>query len=407
MELPYRFIWTWDHSMDWSPLADGLQEFGCSSPYYRTPATFLDDYKRAIDYFSDLGFTGITIYGLLRDCHGGVKAANELCKYARKKKMYVIAGVGINAYGGIYWDGKHEFNLPTWLEKNPKFASNRPYTHRFERTACPSKKENAAWHKRAIRWLCENVDIGGINFESGDYGQCSCAQCRKRFGEDFWSVQQMADTFLPLIEEATRVRPDVLPICECYFDRVHDAAFYEPLKVLPPETILQFCINRVYIQEFLETMTAEKAAALPPHRKVIRTHIGSQWNDIAQKMPGERHRFVARDFAAIAAKTAQIGMDGIGIFGEVTANKTLHELNYLAAAAFADDPALTWQRFVKETLAPLLGGKALAAKYLQLIEKPTASLRDLKFAKSVLIDAPPGIDRRWLWLCDLLYRRMN
>src|ERR1035437_5073220 len=91
MSLSYRFLWTWDHSMDWSPLADGLQEKGCSNRYYRKPKEFLDDYKRAIDFFSPLGFDGITIYGLFRDCHGGVDAAKELCRYARRKKMIIIA----------------------------------------------------------------------------------------------------------------------------------------------------------------------------------------------------------------------------------------------------------------------------------------------------------------------------
>jgi hypothetical protein len=407
MGLSYRFLWTWDHSMDWAPLADGLQEFGCSNYYYRKPEDFIEDYKRAIDYFSPLGFDGIIIYGLFRDRHGGVEAVKELCRYARRKKMMIIAGVGINAYGGIYWEGKHEFNLPCWLEKHPELASDQPYWDRSGRTACPSKKENLAWNKRAIRWLCETVDIGGINFESGDYGVCGCAQCSKRYGRGHWSVGLMAEQFTPLIEEATKVRPDILPICECYFDKVHDAAYYAPLKDLPANAILQFAINRVYFPQFLAQMDAAKAAALPPHRKIMRTHIGSQWNDMACKMPGERHKFVARDFAALATRTARIGMDGLTIFGEVTAARTVHEINYLAAAAFGDNQDLTWKQFVADKLGPLLGGAKSAEKYIGILEKTKATPQDVRYVKSALCKAPRRLDRRWMWLYDLLYRRME
>lgn len=400
MSLEHRLIWTWDHSMDWAPLANGLQEFGCFNPYFRTEADFLQDYKRAIDFFAPLGFTGIIVYGLFRDCHGGVPAAQEICRYARRKGISIIAGIGINAYGGIYWEGNHEFNLPHWLQENPKLAASGPCSNPYLRMACPSKPENLAWHMRAIKWLCETVDIGGINFESGDYGLCQCSQCKKRYGVGHWSVGHMTEFFNPLIEQATKVRPDILSICECYFDHVHDAEHYRPLKDLPSDVILQFCINHEYLPRFLGEMTPQKVAELPPQRKVIRTHIGSQWN-------GERHALVARDWARLASKTAQIGMDGITIFGEVGPRKTVHEINYHSAAAFAAQPSLKWNQFVSDRLGPMLGSADLAGKYLHILGKARATPQDVRLVKSAMSKSGQDAFQRWMWLCDLLYRRLD
>ena len=95
--------------MDWVPLAEGIQEWGASNPYCKRAEDFLGDYKRLIDFFSPLGFTGVIMYGFLRDGHGGIEAAQEICRYAREKGMSVLPGIGINAYGGIEHGWRHHF----------------------------------------------------------------------------------------------------------------------------------------------------------------------------------------------------------------------------------------------------------------------------------------------------------
>ncbi len=401
--LKYRLFWTWDHSMDWVPLAEGIQEWGASNPYYKSPEDFIQDYKNLIDFSSAHNFTGITIYGFLRDKHGGVEAAHEICQYGRQKNVLIIPGIGVNAYGGVYWEGEHEFNLPNWLERHPELEavgqrySGQPYL----RMACPSKKENLQWNKDAVRWLCETFDIGGINFETGDYGLCKCDQCqsRSRRATD-WSTEDIAVLLPPLIEEARKVKPEILPICECYLDNVLSTDVHVPLKALPDGAILQFCINRPYWPRLQEELDSQKAAQLPAHQKVIRTHMGSQWN-------GERHKFVARDFSGLAQKAAEVGMEGVTVFGEVSSLKTVHEINYLSVASFADNPELTWDKFILKDLAPLLGGEDLAVKYIELLEKDKVSHNDLEFAKSTLRKAEEPYYRRWLWLVDFLYQRMD
>lgn len=399
--LEHRLLWTWDHSMDWAPLAEGLQEMGASNPYYRKAEDFVEDYKRAIDFYSPLGYTGMVVYGLFRDNHGGVEAAQEVCRYARKKGMYIIAGIGVNAYGGIYWEGDHEFNLSHWLDEHPELAAVGTSLNPYGRMACPSRPENLAWHRRAIQWLCETVDIGGINFETGDYGLCKCDDCKKQYGTYHWSLGHMTDFFPPLIEEARKVKSDILPICECYFDGILNTEQYRPLAALPEGTILQFCITREYLARWLKEMTAEKAAALPPHKKVIRTHIGCQWDK------GERHALVAKEWSQIAARAGELGMAGTNIFGEVGNRRTVHEINYLSMAAFNENPFLKWKDFVSDELGPLFGGEARAQKYVQIVGKTRATPADLKFARAAMAKATGDEFRRWLWLCDLICRRLE
>lgn len=402
-KLKYRFFWTWDHSMDWAPLAEGIQEYGAGNPYYKKPEDFIRDYKNLIDFSATHDFTGVIIYGFLRDCHGGIEAAKEVCRYGRQKNVHIIPGIGINAYGGVYWEGKHKFNLSNWLDRHPKLeAVGQPYPgHPYLRIACPSKNENRQWNKDAIRWLCETFDIGGINFETGDYGLCKCNQCQSRSRRTSdWSTEDVAELLPPLIEEARKIRPEILPICECYFDNILNTDVQAPLQALPNNAILQFCINHSYLSRFQKEMDSLKVAQLPSHQKIIRTHMGSQWN-------GERHKFVAQDFSKLVKKAAELGMDGITIFGEVSSLKTAHEINYLSVAGFSDNPKLAWNEFITQKLRPLLGGEDIAIKYTDLLGKEKVSHADIEIAKSILRETKEPYYRRWLWLVEFLYHRME
>ncbi len=129
--LPYRAFWTWDHSTNWDLDQIGAQEIGVFCPYGKPPDGFLADYKRMVDFMSRHRIGGVTIYGFFRDSHGGVEAAQELCRYANERGVRILPGVAINAYGGIYWEGEHPYNLATWLRKHPELGGNDGTSGRF------------------------------------------------------------------------------------------------------------------------------------------------------------------------------------------------------------------------------------------------------------------------------------
>ena len=115
----YRILWTWDHSTNWYLEQTGIQEIGALNYYLKPRTGFLEDYERLVDFMSLNRIPAVTVYGFLRDNHGGVEAAQKLCRYAMERGVRIMPGVGINAYGGIYWEGDHRYNLTTWLRKNP------------------------------------------------------------------------------------------------------------------------------------------------------------------------------------------------------------------------------------------------------------------------------------------------
>jgi hypothetical protein len=392
--------------MDWTPLAADIQNTGICSPYLKHGGAqdFVSDYKRLIDFAARANLTGVIIYGFLRDSHGGIAAAKEVCDYGKAKGVGVMPGVGINSYGGIYYEGNHPYNLTNWLDKHPELAAvgekeNCPSGG--WKIACPSKPENVKWHKEAIAWLTETFEIAGINFETGDYGICQCKACKKK-GTDrtgSWSIGDMARDLPQLMNIATKIRPNLLPLCECYFDNLLDAEQFAPLAALPPAAILQFTVNGPFWEKRKQDITREAIARLPPHRKILRTHMGSQWT-----LTGERHGFRARTFWELVRTLTKAGFDGVTIFGEVSAESTVNEINYLSLTQTALNPALTWEAFVRDHLGPLLGGADLAQEFVELLEARPHTDAHLKKARTILASAGEPAYRRWLWMVDHLYK---
>jgi hypothetical protein len=414
--LPYRILWTWDHSTNWNLEQTGIQEIGALNYYLKPSGGFLEDYTRLVDFMSRNRIGAVTVYGFLRDNHGGVDAARQLCTYAAERGVRIIPGVGINAYGGIYWEGDNRFNLTTWLRKNPQLRAvlDKPAAfhipdvpelwfpdNQYTDAACPSRPENASFHEEAIRWLAESFPIGGINFETGDYGTCHCVECAARRKEDSsWSFRDMALLYPRLFEAARASGRDLWLISEAYWDTILDLDALKPLDALPDTAIYQFCINRSYWPRLRNELTARHVAALPRRRNILRTHMGSQWN-------GERYTLVARRFAEMARLAYETGMKGMTIFGEVSAFETVNEINYLAFARFGYSPLLSWEDFVRDDLGPLFGGEAEAEKYLQLLSVQ-ADARELERASAEAQDiarrTSGEVCRRWVWLQNRLYR---
>jgi hypothetical protein len=218
--LTYRTFWTWDHSTNWDLEQIGVQEIGVFNPYGKPPDGFLADYTRLVDFMSRNRIPAVVIYGMFRDSHGGVAAAQALCRYANERGVRILPGVAINAYGGVYWEGDHPFNQATWLRKHPELSARMEHGIGFQIedlafplsfprsdytvSGCPSRPENQQWMADGIAWLAETCAIGGINIESGDYGVCGCDACgarraaredasrRGEFAES-WSHADMAD----------------------------------------------------------------------------------------------------------------------------------------------------------------------------------------------------------------------
>lgn len=415
--LPYRLLWTWDHSTNWYLEQVGIQEIGAMNYYSKPPEGFLEDYFRLIDFMSLNRIGGVTIYGFLRDCHGGIEAAQKLCQYATERGVRILPGVGINAYGGIYWEGNHRYNLTQWLRQHPELKAvlGAPAAfsipdlpplwfpeNQYTDTACPSKPENARYHEEAIAWLAETFMIGGINFETGDYGVCQCEECSRRRKENStWSFRDMALLYPRLFSAARKQRQDLWLVSEAYWDNLLNRQILQSLEELPDEAIYQFCFNRSYWPRLKADLTKEYVQGLPRSKNIFRTHMGSQWNR-------ERYELVADRFAEMMKLAFKTGLKGATIFGEVSALSVVNEINYLSFARFGYQPTLTWEEFIEKDLGPLFGGKLATEIYLRLLTVPSQKdilNKAIGEARELSRSMSGEQYRRWVWLQNRLMQK--
>ncbi|WP_308797539.1 hypothetical protein [Agromyces silvae] len=428
--LPHRTFWTWDHSSNWDLGQIGVQETGVFNPYGKPPGGFLNDYRAMVDFCSRNRIGAIVVYGFLRDAHGGVDAAAELCRYAKERGVRIVPGIAIGAYGGVYWDGDHPANLSTWLREHPEHAASLHggvgfsiddlgFPLSFPRSdytqaACPSRPETLSWMRDSVEWLAETFEIGGINIESGDYGVCGCDRCLRRRGAatgdggETWSHDDLAENFPPLEAAARAVRDDLWITCELQWDNVLDPDEHRH-EGLPPRAIYQHTANRSYLDRLRHELTAERIAALPYPVSALRLHLGSQWNGDERT---ERHAFIGRDIADAARVAARSGMQGLTIWGEASPYTGANELNYLAFAYFGTTPDRDWAGFRAEVVDPLLGGETAADEYLAITDvlqgdplAPSEADALVARVRAGAADAPAGgAADRWWRLADRVDR---
>jgi len=435
--LTYRTFWTWDHSTNWELSQIGQQEIGVFNPYQKPPSGFLSDYKRCIDFCSRNRIAAIVIYGFLRDPHGGIEAAKELCRYATERGVRILPGIAIGSYGGVYWEGDHKYNLATWLKANPQHAAtlekgvgfqiadlafplNFPKSD-YTLSACPSAPETMAWMEEGVAWLTETFDIGGINIEAGDYGVCGCSRCvarranereaarRKEVHGDYWSHTDMADNFPRLFRTAKTRKDDLWIYSEIQWDNLLDPVSLDAQKRLPPGGIYQHTTNRTYWTRIKNELTKAYIDGLPMQPNVLRCQFACQWNGDERS---ERYALNARVFSDMAALCSRTGMKGLTVWGEPSPYHASVELSYLAFARFSWSPTLSWDTFLNEDVAPLMGGKDAARAFVAIAEDldahqklPIERLHALK-RRAADHRADDEAGRRWLTLEEQISRRI-
>lgn len=436
--LAYRTFWTWDHSTNWELSQVGLQEIGVFNPYGKPPRGFLDDYKRCVDFCSVNRIAAIVIYGFLRNSHGGIDAARELCRYAAERGVRILPGIAIGSYGGCYWEGDHKYNLATWLKANPQHAAtlekgvgfqiadlafplNFPRSD-YTMSACPSAPETMAWMEDGVAWLTETFDIGGINIEAGDYGVCGCARCvarrnneaeaarRKDVHGDYWSHTDMADNFPRLYRAAKAIKPDLWIYSEIQWDNLLDPVAHDAQRRLPRGGIYQHTTNRSYWKRIERELTRDYVDHLPMQPNVLRCQFACQWNGDERS---ERYALNARVFATMAQLCARTGLQGLTVWGEPSPYHATVELSYLAFARFSWDPSLTWDDFMARDVEPRLGGADAAARFVNIAVEldahqalPRERLATLGDEAASHARALRGeAARRWLTLQEQIARR--
>ncbi len=421
--IPHRIFWTWDHSTNWCLHAYGAQNCGVANEYAKAPEMFEKDYMRVVDFCAEHKFDAVGIVALLREKHGGVESARRLCTYAREKgvKIYIISG--LFGYGGVYYDGDHKYNLDRFLRENPEcmartengephFAHYKGrHGYKVQAQGCPSSSKLHEFALESLDWLFREIpELGGIQMESGDNGVCYCPECTKRRGQGdgFLSIADMARVYPQATDVVLKRSPDAMVICETYSHFLDEACKYfesdNPSKELQmlydmPESIFW----QWKADEALRKGTWKIGDPMLPHMQkfnhVMRAHSGTQWW-------GGRATFAVEKIRQQCLLSYESGINCVSMFGENAPFHVNAEFNYLAMEYFADHPHATTENFIKDVMAPLLGGEQQAAFFYESascheqIEKiPAISTQAAKIA----VEAKDyETMRRWQYLASYL-----
>jgi len=422
-----RMLWTWDHSTEWVLNARGAQTFGASNHYGRDPEVFESDYTNLLRWCGQHGIDAVVVWGLLRDAHGGVESVRRLCETAAEEGVRLLCGVGLNAYGGVYYEGESPYSLDEHLKKHPDLVGrdleNRPMVRDFglagRKTtyhACPSRRENQEFAAESLQWLLETLPLGGVQMEAGDTGVCQCELCRERrqhpSGASSW--EDMALMY-PMAAAAIRsVSADPWIVCETYqhpepFAGPHEHPSFgegkpawadECLAEFPDDVFVQWTCDR-YVSPSKElAWTRAGAVSSGSRRHIMRAHFGTYWG-------GMRGEMAVDWIAEMVQRSMASGYDTVSIFGEVSPFHTGAELNYLALEHFGSEanPTASVDAFVRDVAAPLLGGEQHARDYLRYarlrLDRAAipAALADIQ-SRVGQLSSPCA--RRWMWLANYL-----
>lgn len=285
-------LWCWDARMTWGvptvnqrvPVAVANQPF----PYPYPSDVFTRGFRLLIDYCESIGIDGIILWGFLRDAHGGVRAAQDLCLYAKDHGVAILPGVGLCSYGGFYFEGDHRFNLSTYFAKHPERATSA-FDGGLKKTIGPvldpSDPANAQWWKDGTEWMLETFDIGGINYEMGDHlvHPSSRAQARREALalQCQGSLQDMVIASSEPLKHALAIKPDGMFINSTYLPSREVTGFpvMDFTRHVPDKTYWMYTMGK----EVLEDGFPETSRCTPPHRQAAYLHWGRAGGEESNK----------------------------------------------------------------------------------------------------------------------------
>jgi len=390
----YRWLWTWDNRMDWGGSGVAVTRMG-GGKYEKESDAFLVDYKRCVDYMADHKFNGLIIWGFLRDTHGGVDVAQELCRYASRRGVRILPGVGTSGYAGYYYEGKNHFNADTWLAEHPEFRSIDP-SGRPRTAPCPSKKANQDWLDRGAEWMFENFQVGGVNLEMGDFFVCYCDDCKRARAAiqsdepDYY--KDMAISHMVTLKTMRRLAPEAWLSYATYTG--YTAAMIDTppkfLSMIPDDAICQWTLTR---------MARRWPADVRPMAK---HNIGYlHWCNSSTHTEDD---FYLDEIQAICRRAAGAGFDGLDTYGELSDRLPNAELFYLAWEAFLWNPDMSIEQFVNERLGRLYGGAEAAQAWTNILplvragkdrEDPDNCAKARELAESARMTAHADGRERW------------
>ena len=440
--FPLRYYWTWDHSTNWTLDDPGTQVMGACNAYLKQPETFVSDYQRLIDHCVEARFNGVIIWGFLRDTHGGEVFADRIARYARDRGVAIMPGAGTTGYGGVYYEGRHPANLETYLALHPERGNQEADGRKSSSELSAYSRENQQWIKTSLEWLYGRFAIGGVNLENMDLlvdhsAAAKRARAKIKSGEkDYFKDQFVA--YRTALEVGERMAPTAWNTYATYTgfglgQNVANAGAdmgVEPhfAKRFPPSSIAQWTLTGMLRPEpapLRDWLTSGTPASVydnpnwprglrpPTPRSAGFLHHGSQC-----VMGARRNALCMSAFAEACLRGHEAGLEGLGVYGEVTSRTLPAALNYLATRHWTYHPGSSLEEFAAAELTPRVGGEQAARDFIEalmLLEegKPEAAYkiarpRSWEFYPYPRGNAPdPQAGRDWWTICEWTAQRQQ
>ena len=341
-------LWCWDARMMWDDEPDAIVTKMAASerafPYPKKPESFQTGFRRLTDYCAKTGIYGFIVWGFLRDCHGGIKAAADLCNYAADRGVAVLPGVGLCSYGGYYFEGDHPFSLESYLRKYPSRISTAQEEgggRKVTPVLDPALKANQDWWRDGLEWMLDTFAIGGIDYEMGDFivnpsPAAEAARAALGYKAD-GNIMDVVVATQDLMRRAAELKPDSTFINCTYrgMDRITGFPKMPYVDSLPSNTVWEYTLDSMVRRAGFP----DAFAGAPPHRMYGYVH----WFNPSTKT-------VARDYVPDIARVfpglRKIGFEFAGTYGEVSAlGNPLADRNYRAQAAWAENATLNIEDF--------------------------------------------------------------
>ncbi len=432
--LPNSYFWTWDHSTNWMLDDAGMLNFGCANRYMKRPETYVEDYRRLTSLAAGLGVKGILIWGFLRDSHGGVDFARRVADEAAAQNIAIMPGIGTNWYGGVYYEGDHQYNIETFTRRYPEACPVDEKGNRDPHGVCPTHPAFVQWLQEGIQWLFKEFPIGGANLENGDYVVCHCPRCRERqeqWPKDepaFWMHQYLG--YEPALKALEGQLKDKLVTWATYkgfvpggSDRKDKGAYMECRRPvlfdrLPPDGVCQWTLTYMVrprplaLSSFLDNGMPPDALSneiwapnvKPPcTRSVGFLHQGSQWHGRS------RYQHIVGTIKEGCLRAHRAGLEGVSIHGEVSTMHLPWALNYLAFSHFIHWPEDSLRQFGRKTLGQVFNSQDEGEAFAELLaawdghslsedHKKDLARREKSLVSQVAAGKDLGRWRFWHWL---------
>ncbi len=216
-----KIWWTWDIRTRWAHGFSGSDD------------AFVESYRAAIDAALRYRVEGLVIWGFLRDRHGGIDAARRVCDYAAERQVTILPGMGIDSYGGAYYESDSRWSLNTYLEEHAEARAvdeqGEPQLQRWPPSdtsrryvGCPADPGLMDFYRESVEWLIKTFDLRGLQLEQGDVALCHCPRCRGRTRTDVLKMagrtclEDLASRVAPVVTHALETKPDLTVIVENY-----------------------------------------------------------------------------------------------------------------------------------------------------------------------------------------------